>query len=188
MEQRIIIRHLEDEGSRVDEFLVRSLTELLFGRDEACQVRYDDDRAGMVSRRHAELTIRNVDPLEAVIIDLGSRNGTFVNSRRIQGEVRLSPGDHVRLGPGGPEFRFDVYPPTEKREVPRQPLGTEIVVLPEPQSVVRQASPVPPRPSPPSTPRRLVLLAGLALMVAGLGLVRAWAMSRGRGELTYRVY
>jgi hypothetical protein len=52
-----------------------------------------DDR--QVSKRHAAVRPAG-DGLE--IEDLGSRNGTFVNGTRIQGPVRLAPGDRVRLG------------------------------------------------------------------------------------------
>jgi serine protease Do len=42
--------------------------------------------------------------------DLGSRNGTYVNTQRVSGRVKLMPGDIVQLGPGGPEFEFYVDP------------------------------------------------------------------------------
>lgn len=48
-----------------------------------------------VSRRHAVL--RQVDHGLA-IEDLGSKNGTFVNDRRISGIVPLGAGDRVRFG------------------------------------------------------------------------------------------
>lgn len=48
-----------------------------------------------VSRSHAELVINKN---EAVIIDLGSTNGTFVNGNRISGEYKLKELDIVRIG------------------------------------------------------------------------------------------
>jgi predicted component of type VI protein secretion system len=48
-----------------------------------------------VSKRHAALRSTG-EVLE--IEDLGSRNGTWVNGARIQGVVRLAPGDRVQLG------------------------------------------------------------------------------------------
>ena len=49
-----------------------------------------------VSRRHA--AIRN-DPSGFWIMDLGSRNGTFVNGEQIEGEgVRLHDMDRIELG------------------------------------------------------------------------------------------
>jgi DNA-binding winged helix-turn-helix (wHTH) protein len=48
-----------------------------------------------VSRRHARIT---VDELHAAIEDLGSKNGTYVNDRRVDGETPVTDGDQVRLG------------------------------------------------------------------------------------------
>jgi DNA-binding winged helix-turn-helix (wHTH) protein len=52
-------------------------------------------RSASVSRRHARLRI---DRGEAVLEDLGSRNGTFVRGERLTGPARLGDGDEFRLG------------------------------------------------------------------------------------------
>ena len=49
----------------------------------------------LVSRRHAQVTPEGPG---AVVEDLGSRNGTFVNGEGIHGPVRLQPGDQLQLG------------------------------------------------------------------------------------------
>lgn len=51
---------------------------------------------GFVSTRHAILTLKNG---EWWVKDLGARNGTWINDRRISGEASLSPGDQVAFGP-----------------------------------------------------------------------------------------
>jgi predicted component of type VI protein secretion system len=56
----------------------------------------------LVSRRHAQVT--PVGSL-AVVEDLGSRNGTFVNGEGIHGPVRLAPGDQLQLGVSLVELR-----------------------------------------------------------------------------------
>ncbi len=61
------------------------------GRAE-CDVELNDPD---VSRRHA--VIRQIDDGLA-IEDLGSKNGTFINERRIDGIVQLGEGDRVRFG------------------------------------------------------------------------------------------
>ena len=65
---------------------------------------------------------RRRNPVEATLIDLGSTNGTFVNRQRIFTSVVLHPGDLIQLGPGGPEFQFDLEPkvakPTRMAEMP----------------------------------------------------------------------
>lgn len=50
---------------------------------------------GSVSRRHARVVVRDGD---ATIEDLGSKNGTFLEERRLEGPAVLSDGDTVRLG------------------------------------------------------------------------------------------
>jgi DNA-binding winged helix-turn-helix (wHTH) protein len=48
-----------------------------------------------VSRRHARIV---VEGREAVLEDLGSKNGTFVREQRISAPTPLSDGDEIRLG------------------------------------------------------------------------------------------
>lgn len=55
-----------------------------------------------VSRRHARLRIAGG---EAVLEDLGSRNGTFVKGERLTGQARLVDGDEFRLGSVSFTFR-----------------------------------------------------------------------------------
>ena len=72
-------------------FLLPSGASLL-GRAEEATARVD---APGVSRRHARLVVTAEG---ATIEDLGSKNGTFVGDRRIEGATPLRDGDHVRLG------------------------------------------------------------------------------------------
>lgn len=48
-----------------------------------------------VSRRHAEIVRTGA---VAIVRDLGSTNGTFVNGARVSGEQSLRPGDSVQFG------------------------------------------------------------------------------------------
>ena len=63
------------------------------GRDASNDVTLDSP---LVSRFHAQ--VERVGQRYRVI-DLRSANGTFVNDRRIEGEVWLQPDDTVRIGP-----------------------------------------------------------------------------------------
>ncbi len=65
---------------------------MVVGRDPACDRVID---LPMVSSRHALLTPRDG---QVLIKDLGSSNGTFVNSRRIEGEMTVYNGDLIGLG------------------------------------------------------------------------------------------
>jgi DNA-binding winged helix-turn-helix (wHTH) protein len=64
----------------------------VIGRDAACDVHLDSDH---VSRHHAALEISGD---RVLIEDLGSKNGTYVGERRIEGSVQLRPGDCIRFG------------------------------------------------------------------------------------------
>ena len=56
-----------------------------------------------VSRRHARIRISGT---EAVIEDLGSKNGTFVRGERVSSAVRLKDGDQVQVGSVVSRFRM----------------------------------------------------------------------------------
>lgn len=63
------------------------------GRDAGSGIRLERDE--FVSARHARIEPRK-DGLW--IDDLGSTNGTFVNSRRVKSGQQLKPGDVLRIG------------------------------------------------------------------------------------------
>jgi DNA-binding winged helix-turn-helix (wHTH) protein len=67
--------------------------EHLIGRGEDCRIRSHSRR---VSRHHARV---RVTPEHVFVEDLGSRNGTWVHDRRIEGASELTAGDTVRVGP-----------------------------------------------------------------------------------------
>lgn len=109
--ERIILRHLSgSKANQVEEFPLAHFRELIFGRDPSSSVKYDPNRDDLVGRQHAKIIQDPADPNQFVITDLSSRNGTFLNRQRIGGSARISPGDTVQFGAGGPEFQFDVEP------------------------------------------------------------------------------
>ncbi len=193
MEQRIIIRHAGEGEPKVQEISAESFTEAMIGREPGCRIQYDEDRDEIVSRHHAKLIPASRAPLIVAIVDLDSRNGTFVNGHRVKGELRLSPGDRIRLGPGGPEFDIDIQPPNPGKETVALKHAGLTVAAPTidrgDARPVPPAIPVPPRPRSSSGLRLLVLFSGLVLMIAGLALVAAWmAVWRGGGKLSVRAY
>ena len=64
----------------------------LIGRDAKADILVDHTS---VSRRHASILVNGDD---VVLHDLESRNGTFVNGRRIDRPMELRDGDIVGLG------------------------------------------------------------------------------------------
>ena len=71
------------------------------GRDPGATVTFSGDDARVVSTRHAEL--RHQDG-GWVLVDLESRNGSFLNGRRVQGQSPVAAGDEIRLGETGPRL------------------------------------------------------------------------------------
>ena len=87
----------------------------VLGRDSLAAGRIDD---GTVSRQHARITVAGKS---AVIADLGSKNGTFVNGKRVGGKpTRLSDGDEIQLGSVFLEFRAASDKSTETVRHPRR--------------------------------------------------------------------
>ena len=62
------------------------------GRDRECAVRID---SSTVSRRHARIMVTSG---EATVEDLGSKNGTYVNGRRVKQPVALRDRSQIRVG------------------------------------------------------------------------------------------
>ena len=62
------------------------------GRDASNGLVLDDDQA---SRRHARVSAQGD---HAMVEDLGSSNGTYLNGQPIEGDRTLRPGDRLRVG------------------------------------------------------------------------------------------
>lgn len=90
-------------GGRAGE--VRRFTEdaVLVGRAEGADLRLDPTHDLHVSGQHARL-VRHSDAWW--VVDLGSRNGTWVDGRRIEEAAPLRPGTRIRLGWEGPELEI----------------------------------------------------------------------------------
>jgi serine protease Do len=120
---KIVIRHLSgSKTNQIEQFDLEGLQVITIGRDPTSRIAYDLQRDDEVSRRHAEIRIRNDKELYFRIADSNSSNGTFLNGERIAGEVELLPEDTIELGSGGPKFIFDVQPrpanlPTRTRQM-----------------------------------------------------------------------
>lgn len=168
------------------------------GRMPDGDVVFDAHRDIDASGRHAELR-REGETL--VVVDVGSRNGTFVDGRRVdRGAVGV--GSEIEFGRGGPKLRVDAYAPrggtlpaTPVGEV-SQPQSTEPMAfssLPQgaqssgsgaavPQRALENAAPVPAQgtasdpekrsgPASAAVLRWVVLVAGLSAGLLGLLLV-----------------
>lgn len=65
----------------------------IIGRHDNCKIRIASED---VSKQHCRLKHK---PDGLYLKDLGSRNGTFLNDERITDEVKVKPGDLLRIGP-----------------------------------------------------------------------------------------
>ncbi len=84
-----LLRWTDVEGATLEHEL--SQGELILGRSSSCGLVLPDQK---ISRQHARLRL---DGQSVLIEDLGSRNGTFVNSERVE-SADLRVGDEIRLG------------------------------------------------------------------------------------------
>lgn len=73
--------------------------QFLIGRSKECTLRAGSEA---ISRKHCLIALSEG---RVTIRDLGSRNGTIVNDRKIDGETSLNHGDEIRVGPL--KFRFE---------------------------------------------------------------------------------
>jgi serine/threonine-protein kinase len=78
-----------------------------------------DDQDHLLSRRHCRL---DVDPPRCRLTDLGSRNGTFVNGRRVAA-ADLSPGDVIVAGHTA--MRLEAVGATDPTAAAPPPTGVE---------------------------------------------------------------
>jgi predicted component of type VI protein secretion system len=63
------------------------------GRGEGCHLRPNNEQ---VSRNHSEVEIQDD---RVLVRDLGSRNGTFVNNQKVEGDLVVKNGDLLQVGP-----------------------------------------------------------------------------------------
>ncbi len=66
--------------------------EFLIGRGADCDLRVHE---AAVSRHHCIVRVRQG---EAILVDLGSINGSFVNGMRVRSQTTLHTGDEIRIG------------------------------------------------------------------------------------------
>ena len=86
----------------------------VIGREPECEVHLEVE---LVSRRHAQLTV-NFD--HALIEDLGSSNGTFVNGQTVTEPTRLWPNQKIQIGAATIELRrIKTVPPPDVSLAPQ---------------------------------------------------------------------
>lgn len=134
------------------------------GRHPLSDVRFDVDRDLDVSSRHAAILAKTEG---FVLQDLGSKNGTFVNGKRVAHDTVLVDGDVIGFGEKGPSVEFHIL----ERDVPNtagasaeQAAGRSSNA----RAVVAAQRPTdaPPPPAPEATGRRSSTAVRVAIEVA----------------------
>jgi len=98
-----MIRLVQTFGAHAGRSFTFDQERIRLGRMPDSDVAFDPHADLDASGRHAEI---RVEGGAHVVVDVGSRNGTFVNGRRVERHV-LQPGDEVEFGPGGPRLRVE---------------------------------------------------------------------------------
>ncbi|HEX7939368.1 MAG TPA: FHA domain-containing protein, partial [Gemmatimonadaceae bacterium] len=142
------------------------------GRSPECLVQISPELGASVSRVHAEISIMEGG---VMVRDPGSRNGTFVNGKRLDAPHAVTKGDLIMLGSGGPTFAVEdlhivkgdqprpgpaaipepIHPTAPQEAIKRAPAASPAAPAPPPPSA-------PPSPAPPSAPPGARMQAPLA--------------------------
>jgi hypothetical protein len=112
------------------------------GREPSLALHLDEDT--QASRRHARVTAQGG---QAVVEDLGSTNGTYVNDQPIHAPRILNPGDRVRVGLTVIELRSTQQVQARPSAVQARPQFTEVgnqVLAPVPEQQLAPVAAVPP--------------------------------------------
>jgi S1-C subfamily serine protease len=178
-------------GARAGQVETFQKAYLGLGRHPLSDVRFDAERDLDVSSRHAAIITRTDG---FVLQDLGSKNGTYVNGQRIEGDRVLRDGDVIGFGAKGPALEFHIV----EGDVTAEPTATAAAAagrLSQPKQVVPAVAPVtrepaPRRPRSRSTtaiiematrPMRRTVAASLALVIVVIGLA-GFVIWRGARE------
>ena len=113
--------------------------EMVLGRTNA-DITIEDP---LISRRHA-IVRANDSTLE--IEDLGSLNGTVVNSEKLEGPRRLQPGDVIMVGATTIEVEGSLIPSGSRTVLAASP-----PIVSEPTAIEPEAAAPPPPPPPPAS-------------------------------------
>lgn len=126
-------------GPFVGQTLLIDRAKYIVGREPDCHLRPDSE---FISRHHCVLLL---DEFTLRIRDLGSKNGTFVNGRRITGEVVLCHDDMLALGEMTMQVDL-VAPKPSNYDINPALAGTDFFdgnTLPSNTPAITPASPVP---------------------------------------------
>ena len=107
----LLIRHLAgSKKGQLEKFSVTGKTNIRIGRGPENDVAFDPVREDTISREHCRIIQDEANTDQFSIYDCQSKNGTFINDRKITEKTPLFAGDVIRLGNEGPVLEFDLDP------------------------------------------------------------------------------
>ena len=95
-------------GSHAGKEIRIPIAHFFIGRGEECHLRPASD---LISRKHCALL---VEEHRVVLQDFGSKNGSYVNGRRVEGSWVLESGDILQIGPLQFEVLLEAVTPTRR--------------------------------------------------------------------------
>ena len=171
-------------GSRAGDRPSFDKSVVVIGRHPACDLQFDPNQELLVSAHHAE--VRDAGG-RVTIIDVGSRNGTYLNGHRLLSETELKDGDEIELGTDGPRLRVRLGVPASSvasaggavPRTPGEPVQLNETLPPGGAAAFRVEQPAPARASTEERVRiavqshtralRWSLLAALVVLLIGVG-------------------
>ncbi len=99
-----MLRLIQEFGAHAGRQLTFNQDRVRLGRHPSNEVVLDANVDLDASGNHCEIRRENG---QYVVVDMQSRNGTFVNGTRVATQA-LRPGDLIECGRGGPRFRVDM--------------------------------------------------------------------------------
>lgn len=85
----------------------------LIGRNNDCDINFDSTKEPTVGRYHIKLELKANGVL---LTDLGSRNGTFYQGKKLIDSIFITNATSFQLGEKGPAVRIEI-PPAEKNHM-----------------------------------------------------------------------
>lgn len=107
----VLIRHIAgSKKGQTEKFTVTNDLDIRIGRGPDNNVSFDPVKEDTISREHCRIRRNVMAPDTYEIIDSQSRNGTFVNDKKITEKTVIFAGDIISLGKDGPSMEFDLDP------------------------------------------------------------------------------
>jgi len=104
---RLVVESGVDKGMVFP--LVQSVSTI--GRSVSNTIQIIDRR---MSRHHAEI---HIEGSSIRFVDLGSKNGSYLNEQRVEGSLGLAPGDRIRVGETVLVYEMEQAPQTRPGEI-----------------------------------------------------------------------